>query len=389
MLYTIIALIPSRLSIPVVPTLVLLFAFMLIIGISIGILSAEAALGGHYKLSYKWGTSGSGNGQFSYPVDITIGPPHRVYVVELDNNRVQKFLQANPCPASTTQIQSGICFVTKWGSFGSGNEQFDQPTGIAVDSSGRVYVADGDESNNRIQIFKGTGVFSKILGSEGSGLGQFKKPSDVAFDPAGRLYVLDRGNSRIQVFQLANPCPAGTTQTQSGVCFVTKWGSYGSGIGQFNTALGITVDSSGRVYVADTINHRIQVFTGNGIPIVVWGSVGSGNGQFNAPENLAVDTSGYVYVADTGNNRIQKFQLANPCTAGTTQIKPGVCLVIKWGSYGSGNEQFKGPTGIVVDSSGLVYVVDHGNNRVQVFYWKTNTEGTGAPSGGTNTPHVP
>jgi NHL repeat-containing protein len=357
---------------------------MLISGTSIGILSTEASAGGHYRFAYKWGTPGSGNGQFSYPVDISIASPHHVYIVELDNNRVQKFLLANVCPKGTTQIESGVCFVTKWGSLGSGNGQFWQPTGIAEDSSGRVYVADGDEGNNRVQIFKGTGAFIKSLGSEGSDIGQFKKPSDVAFDPAGHLYVLDRGNSRIQVFQLFHPCPAGTTEITPGVCFVTKWGTYGSGIGQFNTALGITVDSSGRVYVADTLNHRIQVFTGNGVPIESWGSQGKGTGQFNTPSNVAVDTLGYVYVADQFNNRIQKFELVHPCPAGTTEIKPGVCFVTMWGSQGSGNGQFKGPTSVTVDSSGLVYVVDHGNNRVQVFYWWQDFR---APGGGTYNPH--
>jgi len=61
-----------------------------------------------------------------------------------------------------------------------------------------------------------------------------------------------------------------------------------------------------------------------------WGTIGTGNGQFNAPEGITVDTSGLAYVADTGNNRIQQFRLATPCPSGTTQIVGGVCFVRAW-----------------------------------------------------------
>ena len=71
--------------------------------------------------------------------------------------------------------------------------------------------------------------------------------------------------------------------------------------------MAIAVNSSGFVYVADTLNDRIQVFTSDGTFVKQWGSSGSGDGQFNAPYGIAVDGSGFVYVADTFNNRVQKF----------------------------------------------------------------------------------
>ena len=108
---------------------------------------------------------------------------------------------------------------------------------------------------------------------------------------------------------------------------ITKWGSYGSGDGQFNAPSGVAVDSSGNVYVADTDNHRIQKFNSSGGFITKWGSSGSGDGQFNYPYGVAVDSSGNVYVADTSNDRIQKFN----STGG---------FITKWGSYGSGDGQF-------------------------------------------------
>ena len=99
----------------------------------------------------------------------------------------------------------------------------------------------------------------------------------------------------------ANATPTVTYQ------FVTKWGSNGSGDGQFSNPHGVIVDSSGNVYVVDTSNNRIQKFNSSGTFIAKWGSGGSGDGQFNYPYGLAVDSSGNVYVADENNGRIQKF----------------------------------------------------------------------------------
>ncbi len=93
-------------------------------------------------------------------------------------------------------------------------------------------------------------------------------------------------------------------------------------------------------------NNRIQKFDSNGGYLTQWGSYGSGNGQFNHPQGVAVDSSGNVYVADTGNNRIQKFNSNGG-------------YLTQWGSYGSGNGQFTFPLGIAVDSSGNVYVADN------------------------------
>jgi len=91
------------------------------------------------------------------------------------------------------------------------------------------------------------------------------------------------------------------------IVFLTKWGSPGEAINQFNFPFGIAVDLDGFVYVADTNNHRIVKFTSDGAFLTEWGSQGSANGQFITSRGIAVDLDGNVYVADSGNDRIQKF----------------------------------------------------------------------------------
>ena len=89
--------------------------------------------------------------------------------------------------------------------------------------------------------------------------------------------------------------------------FVSKWGSPGTGDGEFNSPRGIAVDSYGNIYVADSTNERIQKFDSSGAFLDKWGSYGSGDGQFDHVKGVAVDSSGNVYGPDTHNHRIQKF----------------------------------------------------------------------------------
>ena len=98
----------------------------------------------------------------------------------------------------------------------------------------------------------------------------------------------------------------------------TQLGSGGSGDGEFNYPSGVTVDSSGNVYVADSNNHRIQKFDSDGVFVTKWGSKGSGDGQFQQPSGIAIDSSGNVYVADSDNHRIQKFGTAPPTPTPTS-----------------------------------------------------------------------
>jgi DNA-binding beta-propeller fold protein YncE len=209
----------------------------------------------------------------------------------IDNRKAGK-VSVSPTPAPVTRYRTDgetYTFVAMWPEIPQ-PWYLDFPRGIAVDSSGYVYVA--DSGNNRIQKFDSDSNFITTWGSQGSGDGQFRNPSGIAVDSSGYVYVADSGsvcvpsgNNRIQKFD-------------SDGTFITKWGSYGTGDGEFIHPWSIAVDSSGYVYVADSGNHRIQKFDSDGTFITKWGSNGAGEGEFDWPVGIAVDSSGYVYVAE-------------------------------------------------------------------------------------------
>ncbi|HZM90389.1 MAG TPA: 6-bladed beta-propeller [Blastocatellia bacterium] len=178
-------------------------------------------------------------------------------------------------------------------------------------------------------------------GSGGSGDGEFFAPAGLAVDTTGKIYLADAFNHRIQKFD-AN----GT--------FVGKWGSFGSGDGEFYYPYGVAVDISGNVFVADANNHRIQKFDANENFVTKWGASGVGDGQFDFPVSVAVDAAGNVFVADPNNNRIQKFDSNGNFLA-------------KWGSAGTGDGEFAYPLAVAVGPDGKVYVSDQFNQRIQKF----------------------
>ena len=287
------------------------------------------------KFITKWGSHGSGDGEFWSPTGIAIDGAGNVYVADYGNYRIQKFTSSGE-------------FITKWGSRGSEDGEFISPKGIATDSVGNVYVADEGSSTEhnpgtRIQKFTSSGEFISKWGSWGSGDGEFIFPKGIATDSAGNVYLADGGNCRIQKF------------TSSGE-FITKWGSRGSGDGEFWEITGIAIDGVGNVCVKN--DHYIQKFTSSGKFITKWGSYS----YFKGPEGIAIDSAGNVYVVEQGaphfaawsGSRIRKFTSSGE-------------FISKWGSWGSGDGEFISPKGIATDSVGNVYVADYGNYRIQKF----------------------
>jgi DNA-binding beta-propeller fold protein YncE len=266
------------------------------------------------------------NGQLDFPEGVAVDGVGNVYVVDSDNDRVQKF-------------SSTGTFLTNWGTLGTGNGQFDSPNGVAVDAVGNVYIS--DPLNHRVQKFSSSGAFLTKWGALGSGNGQFNSPRGVAVDGVGNVYVVDTLNHRVQKFS-------------SSGAFLTKWGASGSGNGQFSAPNGVAVDGVGNVYVVDTSNFRVQKFSSAGAFLTKWGTGGSGDSKFRSPRGVTIDAFGNVYVADTDNHQVQKFSSTG-------------AFLTRWGTSGSGNGQFRYPRDVASDAVGNVYVTDALNNRVQVF----------------------
>ncbi|MBZ0270213.1 SMP-30/gluconolactonase/LRE family protein, partial [bacterium] len=181
-------------------------------------------------------------------------------------------------------------------------------------------------------------------GSFGTADGQFNGPMGIDLDASGNVYVADFTNHRVQKFD-------------GGGVFLAKWGTFGSGDGEFMNPRDVAVDAAGNVYVSDELNHRIQKFDGSGGFLLKWGSLGTANGQFDVPHGIAFDAAGNVYVADSMNHRVQVFD-----ASGT--------FLRKWGVFGTGAGQFRTPLGLDLDTAGNVYVTEYvggGGGRLQKF----------------------
>jgi uncharacterized repeat protein (TIGR01451 family) len=171
-------------------------------------------------------------------------------------------------------------------------------------------------------------------GSPGSGDGQFASIYELTVDSAGNVYVTDGDNHRVQKFD-------------SNGNFLCKWGQLGSGVGEFFYPLDVGVDGAGNVYVSDERNHRIQKFDGCGNFLLQWGG-------FTFPRGLEVGSSGNVYVADTWNHRIQKFDSNGN-------------FLLTIGSSGDGDGQLRYPDDVAIDNAGNIYVADTHHYRIQKF----------------------
>ncbi len=230
---------------------------------------------------------------------------------------------------------------------------FSSPRGLAADSRGNVYVAEG--WNHRISKWTADGRLITNFGRQGNGPGEFDEPTGLAVDSSDNLYVVDRKNHRIQKFG-----PHGV--------FLLAWGEPGTGRGQLQDPIDIAADGRGTLFVTDKERNAILSFGPGGTLLAEFGAAGSGPGQFQAPQGIAA-AGDSLYVVDSGNHRIQKLAVAYD-ENGVPALSP----VLQWGGEGdSGKGLFRDPANVSVDpAAGRVYVTDYTTNLVQVF----DTNGT-------------
>jgi DNA-binding beta-propeller fold protein YncE len=309
------------------------------------------------------GTSdGTGSdAQFGYPSGITVDNATNIYVADSGNRTIRKItLIENNWVVSTIAGSAG----NPGTSDGTGtNAQFDGPAGIVVDRSGNLYVAD-----TAIRKINSAGVVSTLAGSPTSGSAdgtgssaQFNRLQGIALDSAGNIYVADSFNNEIR-----KVTSAGLVRTLAGQA-VTAGSTDGTGgDARFNIPEGVAVDSADNIYVADFDNNTIRQISSAGVVSTLGGlspysgtndGVGS-NARFSRPKGVTVNSGGTLYVADSFNYTIRQVT-----SSGVVSTIAGLA-----GNYGYSdgtgiNAQFDSPSAIAMDNSGNLYVADSSTIR--------------------------
>lgn len=272
----------------------------------------------------------SADSKFQEPKDLAVDADNNVYVTDFGLDTVRKF-----DPSGKLLMTLGKKGVHAGDDVEKGEGEFNQPSGLWISSSGKIFVA--DTFNHRIQVFDAKGKFLKIWAHS------FFGPRDVVGDNNGRVYVVDTGNHKVEIFD------------ENGN-FVKDFGGHGTTDGKFDEPVGCVVDSKGNVYVSDSNNNRIEKFDPNGkflssFKVSTWhgknlevpylacyqdnlfasnASVGvvlryDLNGKllaiykrkdgFAGDQGIAVDSLGRVYVTETGTAHVSRFTIPVPGAA--------------------------------------------------------------------------
>jgi Immunoglobulin I-set domain/NHL repeat len=301
---------------------------------------------------------------FPHPVGITADGSGSLYVTDSSTDSIQKISTAGVVTLlAGSNGQAGAVDAS------GADARFNDPSGVTSSSDGSLSVA--DSANGTLRRISTTGAVSTLAGStsgrgnaDGSGsAATFSSPLGVAQDGLGNLYVADSLNNTIRKITVS-----GVVSTLAGSA---GGGGSADGTGtnaRFNHPTGVAVDSSGNVYVADTLNNTIRKVSASGVVTTVAGLTGVsgfqdgvGNGAlFNNPSGLAVDLSGNLYLADSGNSVIRKIGPGG--VVSTLAGLPGIAGLMD----GVGSEAwFNQPKSLVFNSSGTLYVADTGNAAIR------------------------
>ena len=287
--------------------------------------AGEGPLNSHVFTSVKViGSRGVGVGQFNKPRSIAVDHQDNVYVVDM-TGRVQKFTPEGEYVLQWQMPQTDLgkpkgmgCdaegniiviephyqrinvfspegkLLTQWGHHGTNEGQLIMPRAVAMNSHGEFFLPEYTVVD-RIQRFAAaTHDFLQLIGHSGNADGEFNRPEGISIDSKDNLYVADSCNHRIQVFD-----PGGH--------WLKSYGKPGTAPGEMSYPYDVRVDKQGFQFVCEFENSRIQVFDTNNQPLEVIGGPGYAPGQFNNPYAIALDSHGNLYVADSQNHRVQKL----------------------------------------------------------------------------------
>ena len=405
---------------------------------------------GNGSAGYSGDLSSATTAQLNNPWGIAFDAFGNLYIADSGNNRVRK-----------VAVSTGVISTL----LGGGNITLSQPTGVAADVSGNIYIA--DTGNNLVRKYS-NGVTTTVAGAVSGGIAQYSgvatqtllsEPTGVAVDASGNLYIADYGNNLVRKVTsgaLTSPLtvsgPVGIAVDAAGDFFVTAWGSdvvgeytvggvssivagnqnfgYTGDAGtavnaELNSPSGVAIDPSGNVYIADYNNYVLREVTSgiintvagtiysvpsavgdngpatsgllfnptytatgpagelyivdsnhntvrkvlNGVITTVAGTGAPGysgdnslatGAQLNSPWGVAVDASGNLYISDSGNNVIRKV------TNGIITTFAGNTAATAIGDGGAATlAKLSGPAGIALDAAGNLYIADFGNSRVR------------------------
>ena len=268
------------------------------------------------------GTRGTGLGQFTKPRSLALDRDDNLFVVDL-TGRVQKFSPRGEVLSSWRMPETDL----------------GKPKGMCRDTNGNIVIV--EPHYQRVNHFAPDGTLVEQWGSHGTNGSQLVLPRSVAVNRHGDIFLSEYTTvDRVQGFSANGRKP------------ILLFGKPGTGDGEFNRAEGLDVDAQDRIYVADSCNHRIQIFSRDGKWLKTYGKAGRGLGELSYPFDVRVDRAGRQYVCEFGNSRIQVFGTNN---------EPLEII----GGPGSRPGQFNNPWAIALDSHGNLFVADAGNHRVQ------------------------
>jgi len=350
-----------------------------------------------WKISAGVATSAAGNGlksfsgdgsaakaaQMNAPAGMTFDPAGNLYIADSGNNRVRMI-----SPSGTITTVAGTGAPGFSGDFGPATAaQLNQPSSVALDSSGNLYIA--DTANNRVRVVLTDGIIRTLAGNgnaafAGDGgpaeLASLHGPRGVAVDSSGNVFIADTLSLRVREVVVGSSI----IQTLAGNGLATFAGDGGPA---FNAALNqpssVALDAAGNIYFTDELNLRVRKISTDGTISTVAGSyvpplfgnglvgiiipAGAGDGgpatQANllTPKGVAVDNNGNIYIADSGENRVRKV---TPDVNITTLAGNGTCCYSGDGGIAT-VAQLNIPLGLAIDVSGNLYVTDSGNNAIR------------------------
>lgn len=312
--------------------------------------------------------------QLDYPGGVAKDGAGNIYIADTDNRRIRKIA---PNGIIRTVAGNGVSPAGTRGDGGLATDaQLNDPTGVAVDSNGNIFIA--DPADHRIRKVSTDGTISTMAGTGTPGFGgdggpataaQLWAPRDVAVDSAGNLFIADFSNHRVRKI--------GTDGTISTVAGDGTAGFNSDGIpataARLNYPNGVALDGTGNLFIADKENHRVRKIPMDGSTISTVAGAGTagfgGDGssassaQLNSPTGVALDNAGNLFVVDHLNERIRKINLST----GTISTVAGAGTCGFSGDGGPATEAaFCGSNGMAVDSWGNLYITDPANNRIRM-----------------------